>query len=469
MKASVNTVSHTRSKGGQGWIGRRMTQFHVTPAIVWTIGGTLVSGLTGPVVAFLIAHKFSPEMQGYYYTFSSLLAMSVFLELGFNGCIVQFISHEYAHLGMENGRLNQSSPRILGRLASLVRLSLKWYIVAAFLMLVGVGMAGELFFKYNPTFELIYWRGPWWCLCVLSALNLMILPLGALLDGCDQVNWTARARIIQNFGRSFVLIGGLLLGLGLYAPVLAALCGLLVFVLQFSAKWRILFTQILICPVEEKISWVKEILPMQWRIAVSWASGYFIFSLFNPLLFAYAGAKVAGKFGMTWAILAAISGISQVFMSTRAPRFGGLIAKGEWGALKSLWRMGLAQSLGVNIVGVTVFIGGVLVLSVLEHPFRDRLIGLLPIILLSLAGLLNQFVFGVATLVRAEKREPFLWPSIFVALTVFFVCIMLIPALGVVAVGISYLAGALLAVLFAVFIFRSACLIRLSRTERAGV
>jgi hypothetical protein len=113
-------------------------RFHVTPAIAWSIGGTLLSGLTGPLVALLRAQKFSAEMQGYYYTFSSLLAMSVFLELGFNTCIVQFISHECAHLGIECGQLNNNSPRVLGRLASLTRLSLKWYMVAVALLFIGV-------------------------------------------------------------------------------------------------------------------------------------------------------------------------------------------------------------------------------------------------------------------------------------------------------------------------------------------
>ena len=164
----------------------------------------------------------------------------------------------------------------------------------------------------------------------------MVLPLGALLDGCDQVNWTARARIFQNLARSSVLIGGLLLGLGLYAPAAAALFGLIAFLLQFFSKWRFLLLQILTCPVEERISWVNEILPMQWRIAVSWASGYFIFSIFNPLLFAFAGAKTAGRFGMTWVILMAINSISMAFINTRGPKFGSLIARSEWPELRKL-------------------------------------------------------------------------------------------------------------------------------------
>ena len=351
-------------------------------------------------------------MQGYYYTFSSLLAMSVFLELGFNGCIVQFISHEYAHLGMVDGKLNQGSTHALGRLASLTRLSLKWYSAAALLLFIGVGLAGVLFFRQHAGNSSVVWVGPWWSLCALSALNLLILPLSALIEGCDQVDWAARVRLLQNLGRTILLIGGLLMGFGLYAPALGTLCALLIYALCFSRKWHTLLRQVLTCPIEEKVSWAKEILPMQWRIALSWVSGYFIFSLFNPLLFANAGPEVAGQFGMTWAILSAISALCQSFVNTRAPKFAALIARKEWGQLRRLWKTALLQAIGLNVFGGLCFIASVQVLAYMNHPLRNRLSGIATIVLFSVAGLINQFVFTVATVARAEKKEPFLAISI---------------------------------------------------------
>jgi hypothetical protein len=437
-------------------------RFHITPAIAWSIGGTLLSGLTGPLVALLIAQKFSPEMQGYYYTFNSLLAMSVFLELGFNTCIVQFISHEYAHLGMEDGKLKNNSARVLGRLASLTRLSLKWYFVAAVLLFIGVGLGGEIFFRHNQTTELVNWRGPWWCLCSLSALNLLVLPLSALIEGCDQVDWIARARTFQNIGKSTVLIGGLVLGLGLYAPAAAIFLSLVIYLFQFNVKWRVLLNQVLTCPIEEKISWVSEILPMQWRIAVSWASGYFIFSLFNPLLFAYSGAKIAGQFGMTWAILAAISSISQSFVNTRAPRFAALIARKEWSQLRSLWKTALFQSAGLNLLGSLCFIGIVGWLGYIGHPMQDRLSGLTVIILFCLANLINQFVFAVAVVARAEKKEPFLGISVISAIIISISSYLTVREFSVIGLACCYLLGVIVGGFGALLILRRAAIYQLN-------
>lgn len=47
-----------------------------------------------PVTALLIAGKFTPQIQGYYYTFTNLLSLQIFVELGLGTVIIQFASHE---------------------------------------------------------------------------------------------------------------------------------------------------------------------------------------------------------------------------------------------------------------------------------------------------------------------------------------------------------------------------------------
>jgi hypothetical protein len=41
---------------------------------------------------------------------------------------------------------------------------------------------------------------------------------------------------------------------------------------------------------QHAIDWWKEVWPFQWRIAISYACGFFIFQLFNPVLFS-TGAR----------------------------------------------------------------------------------------------------------------------------------------------------------------------------------
>jgi len=57
----------------------------------WSVGAGLMTLLV--IIKFL-----SPELQGYYYTFSSLIRLRVLVELGLNFAIVQFANHEMASL-----------------------------------------------------------------------------------------------------------------------------------------------------------------------------------------------------------------------------------------------------------------------------------------------------------------------------------------------------------------------------------
>jgi hypothetical protein len=70
------------------------------------------------------------------------------------------------------------------------------------------------------------------------------------------------------------------------------------------------------------IHWGTEVWHFQWRIAVSWLCGYFIFQLYNPVLFAYKGAVIAGQMGMSLTLCAALQSISISWINTKAPRFG---------------------------------------------------------------------------------------------------------------------------------------------------
>src|ERR1700722_5120239 len=63
-------------------------------ARVWSMGA-------GVVALLLIAAFFTPQIQGFYYTFTSLVALQVFAEMGLGQVIIQFAAHEWAHLKLE--------------------------------------------------------------------------------------------------------------------------------------------------------------------------------------------------------------------------------------------------------------------------------------------------------------------------------------------------------------------------------
>jgi hypothetical protein len=70
----------------------------VDRAVFFSNAAQLTRLFTGPVTMALVLRYLTPEIQGYFYAFSGVVAMQVFLEMGFSQNILQFASHEFAKL-----------------------------------------------------------------------------------------------------------------------------------------------------------------------------------------------------------------------------------------------------------------------------------------------------------------------------------------------------------------------------------
>ncbi len=105
--------------------------------------------LTGPVTQLLIVMSFTETTQGYYYAFSYLLGMQIFVELGLHVVIINVASHEWSRLSLRNGR-PQGDPTAMLRLISLGRLTFRWYLAAAVLFVAIVSVPGSSFSRIQP-------------------------------------------------------------------------------------------------------------------------------------------------------------------------------------------------------------------------------------------------------------------------------------------------------------------------------
>jgi O-antigen/teichoic acid export membrane protein len=64
------------------------------------------------------------------------------------------------------------------------------------------------------------------------------------------------------------------------------------------------------------------------------------------------------------------------------------------------------------VICIAIFISGIYMLELFQRPERTRLLAWLPLCLMTIAMLINQFVFSWATYLRCHKQEPFLVNSI---------------------------------------------------------
>src|SRR5579863_4233329 len=114
--------------------------------IAFTVLARAWASAAGLITVGLIARFLSPDEQGYYYTFSSLVALQIVFELGFSFVILQMASHERAHLVISAEQQITGDEVAHRRLASVIQKSIRWYSVAAVLLGVFLLLAGSYFF-----------------------------------------------------------------------------------------------------------------------------------------------------------------------------------------------------------------------------------------------------------------------------------------------------------------------------------
>jgi hypothetical protein len=389
----------------------------VDRAIAFTVLWRGWGAVAGVVTVLLIAHFLTPAEQGYYYTFSSLVALQVIFELGFSFVILQLAAHERAHLHIQDDGTIKGDRVAHSRLASVLQKVVRWYTVGALLMAIALLPTGFHFFlAHRQPGVPVSWQLPWIAVVLATTLTFQMDPLFSFLEGCGRIHQVARMRFTQAVGGSLMAWTALGLHHGLFAPAMI-ISG------QAIAGGCFLFYQRrLLLPLlrhntsVHNVSWRREIWPFQWRIAVSWLCGYFVYQLFNPVLFAYRGATEAGRMGMSLTIASALSTLALSWMNTKASPFGTLIARGEYGTLDSLFFRTLRQSILLLAAGTVVLLLG---LDYVSHHFPHlaaRFIPL-PIFGILLATIMcNQVVFSEALYLRSHKREPFLLFSIAVGL-----------------------------------------------------
>ena len=391
-------------------------------AVSFGILARLWSLVAGPVTMMVIATGFSPEEQGFYYTFSSLLALQIFFDLGLMFVISQFTSHEFVHLAWGPSGTVVGEPIAMKRFNDLLRKTVLWFGVAALLMIAILVPAGFFFFgqKGIVTFP---WRLPWTLAVVGTALNLLVMPFFAIISGSGDVV-TANKRDLVGTVLSSILCW-LVIGLhgGLYAAfavnfgVLIVSWGYLVTkrpkLLMFVWKGR--FGNDSAWSDEPGLSWWGEIWPMQWRIAISAGASYFMFQLFNPILFHYQGPVVAGKMGMTLSAANALLAGCMTVLNAKTPQLCKLIAINDWPQLDREFTKATSHACLLAVCGM---IAGIFLIWLLQmnRGIGQRFLPVLEVSFLLAAICIQIVITALAVYLRAHKREPLMKVTVVVSL-----------------------------------------------------
>jgi O-antigen/teichoic acid export membrane protein len=452
---------------------KRLHQFRrwagVDRPVFFSNAAQMMRLVTGPITMALVLRYLTPEIQGYFYAFSGVVAMQVFLEMGFSQNILQFASHEFAKLRFTSAQTLEGDLVAKSRLISLGRLAFGYYAVAALLVLLAIGIGGHIFFtisahhdvahqgsvavgnaalaaKSMPGYPVVAWQGAWWIITVTAALSLAINPAWALLEGCNKVAVVAQFRFWAALAIFTVNALALIAGAGIYVSAIGSLCNLLICLGYLGWRWKSFFFQFLERPQHGQVSWAREIWPFQWRIAVSWMSGYFVFDIINPIAFYFCGPVEAGRLGMSFQLVRMIFGVAMSWVSTKAPRFGMLIAARTWRELDFLWRRSTLQAFTICLLGMSLMLVAIPLVGHLLPKVPARLAPFGVNVWLAGAMLVQILISSMAMELRAHKREPYVWLSVANAILSVAFILPLVQVWGIYGEALGY-ALAILAVL----------------------
>lgn len=366
------------------------------------------------VTVIAIGRFLTEDQQGYYFTMNSLLAIQVFFELGLTNVVSIFASHEFVHLTWgEQGEIT-GDEHARERLVDLLAKTTKWFAVAAGLLLLFLIAFGLFFFSIHHHGAAVHsWRLPWCLAAASTALFLASISFYAILIGSGNVAEANHVWFWAGVSGSvlcWVILGT---GWGLYAVCATNLSnGIVSWLHVFRTKpkllsltWRQLRHRGLSTGAP-LISWRYEIWPLQWKMAVSWISGYFIFSLFTPVLFYYQGPVEAGRMGMTFAAANAILGIGLTWAATRAPEMAKLVAVRKWAELDALFLRTAWQATLVAAAGAACGFAIIRYLQLRGISLGNRFLPARLVAAFFAAIVLTVIIGVIGTYLRSHKDEP---------------------------------------------------------------
>lgn len=429
-------------------------------AITYIIFSRLIQAGGGVFTLILIAKYLTKIEQGYYYTFGSILAIQIFFELGLSGIITQFVAHENAYLNWNSKVSFSGNEESSSRLASLLRFIIKWFVVISIILLIALFIAGYYFFGfYGKNDTNVSWKIPWVILSINTSLALMVSPIMAFFEGLGCIKEVAKIRLIQQVVQLSLLLLFFNLELKLYSSPLAGIISFIIVPIWILFGSKFILLKFIWKKIDKwKVDYRKEIFPFQWKIALSWISGYFSFQLFNPVLFATEGPIIAGQMGMTLAVLNSIFALTFSWISTKIPIFSNMIAKKEYNQLDRLFNKTLMQSSILNALGLFLFISLIFGLYFFEvkignKNFYDRFIPFLPMIFMMIPILLNHFVASWATYMRCHKKEPMLIPSVVMGISCSLSIMLSGKFFGLIGITFGYLILSIIGLIWTYKIF----------------
>ena len=311
--------------------------------VLFVLINQLFKIITGPLMLLLIPLYLSKEEQGIWYLFSSLLALSIFADLGFSTIVLQFSAHEFSKLKIDENFILSGDEENIKKISSFFIFICNWVtrmilIVFPIIFLIG-------FYILYSKMPINLWLIPWILYVLISAISFFLNNLLSFFQGFNIVAQIEKIKFYISLLTSFSTIISLYLDLKIYSICLSSILGLFLLLYFLNLIFKKTILQLINNSKEFSYDWFDEIYQLLWKSGLSFASGYFIFQIYTPLMFIYKGPIEAGKVGLSISLWVSIFGISNSFIASIIPKVNIEISNKNWIILDKIFNKNLFFSL----------------------------------------------------------------------------------------------------------------------------
>lgn len=400
-----------------------------------------------PVLLLAIPLLLTEIQQGYWYTFTSLAALTTFADLGLTTIISQFAAHETASLIYDDEKEIYLGNSI--GLSSLYQAMRGWFAKAMLVITPIIFVIGCIVMGKDSQF--VTYIVPWLIYAFFNSVNFYIQANLAFFEGCNQIGKVQRIKCIDAIVVNVFAIFLLIMGTGIYALGCSMALACLIDFILYKRAFKHLLDQLMTIG-NTTVKWFEEIMPLLKRYAIGWISNYITFQLYNPLTFRLFGAEIAGQVGYTITIISSIYSMANVWMYVVTPVLNVQAEQKDWKGMDKTLKTNLPLAAGTYAIGTTMFC------IMLNVPIVYSLIGtrILPfsqVMVLGSAYFIQIFVNAIALYLRAHKEEPLMYVGIISALWSISTTIIILLALGKNYIFVGYLSSFLFTMPSVVVIF----------------
>ncbi len=387
-------------------IGQRL---QLDRPLLFALAAKCWQAVSGPVTLALVISVFSPAEQGIYYGLVSIIGIQAIFELGLLNVLIGQSGIEAARIAKSESSDDQASQLAAQRLGLLIRSSWHWFLMAGLLYVLCGWWFG--WFTLSPVNTQLNWWLPLLVVIPVAAMSITLAPALAILEGAGFRESIYRFRMVQIVSGSIVVWVSLLIGLKLWTIVMATCvqtfwASYLVFVRHADFLSR--FKQL--PPPADGFSWGRDVVPMQWRVAMISVAHYLSSQLFVAVIVGGNSAESAvdaGRLGATLTMTTAIQMLALAWVQTKFSLVSAHHGAGERETAGTMWRQTALVSTVLLCVALGTLIGLISAMPLLGRGWELRFLPPWQLAVLSIGLVANHLLALQSFYVMSRRANPF--------------------------------------------------------------